>query len=224
MKKNEKFAIPSEVMWVLAMLLMPMAITLCTKANLGMSMIAAPTYIVSEKTVLSYGQAEYIFQAIVLGVMCLLSGRFKWSYLTSFLTALIYGTILDFYIWLMRDVEVTALWGRILLLVAGMILTSFAVACFMHTYLAPCAYDYLVREVVEVRGFDLRKFKLANDFTYLILSVALTLILYRGFVGVYWGTLLMAVCNGHIIAFFSKQMDKRFTIKPKFEKINKVLS
>lgn len=217
-----KIKVSSELMWVLGMLIMPFAITLCTKANLGMSMIAAPTYIVSEKTILSYGQTEYIFQAIVLLIMCLMVKRFKLIYLTSFASAIIYGTILDFYIWLMRDVEANAMWLRVVFFILGMVLTSFAVACFMHTYLAPCAYDYLVREVVEVRKFDLRKFKLINDATYMVLALVLTLVLFRGFVGVSVGTLIMVVLNGNIISFFSKWMDKHCTVKARFKKLEKI--
>lgn len=217
-----KIKVSSELMWVLGMLIMPFAITLCTKANLGMSMIAAPTYIVSEKTVLSYGQAEYIFQAIVLLIMCAMVRKFKLIYLTSFATAIIYGTILDGYIWLMRDVEVSAMWLRIVFFILGMVLTSFAVACFMHTYLAPCAYDYLVREVVQVRKFDLRKFKILNDSAYMVLALALTLILFRGFVGVSFGTLVMVALNGNIISFFSKWMDKHCEVKTHFPKLEKI--
>lgn len=217
-----KIKIPSEIMWLLGMLIMPFAITLCTKANLGMSMIAAPTYIVSEKTILSYGQAEYIFQAIVLLIMCIMARKFKLIYLTSFATAVIYGTILDGYIWLMRDVEANSMWLRIIFFILGMVLTSFAVACFMHTYLAPCAYDYLVREVVEVRKFDLRKFKLINDASYFVLALVLTLVLFRGFVGVSVGTIIMVALNGNIISFFSKWMDKRFDVNAKFPKLEKL--
>lgn len=219
---KKKIRLSSELMYILGMLLMPFAVTLCTKANLGMSMIAAPTYVVSEKTPLTYGQTEYIFQAIVLVIMCLIIGKFKWSYLTSFVSAVIYGTVLDFYIWLMRDVTVSALWARILFLIAGMVITSFAVAMFMHTYLAPCAYDYLVRMVVQERKVDLRKFKLANDFTYLALSLVLTLVLFHGFVGVYWGTLIMAVFNGNIISFFSKMFEKHCEFFDRFPKLASV--
>lgn len=222
MSANKKIRLSSELMFVLGMLLMPFAVTLCTKANLGMSMIAAPTYIISEKTPLSYGQTEYIFQALVLILMCALVGKAKPIYLTSFISAVVYGSVLDFYIWLLRGFEANALALRIVLLIAGMVLTSLAVAMLMHTYLPPCAYDYLVREVVEQRHLPLKKTKLANDFIYLVLSVSLTLILFHGFVGVSWGTLIMAVFNGYIISFFSKFIDKNITVFTRFSKLEKI--
>lgn len=211
-----------ELNYVLAMLLMPFSISLATKANLGLSMIAAPTYIVSEKvSFLTYGQTEYIAQGFMLMLMCVVVKKFKWTYLTSFATALIYGTILDLFIWLERDWAVEATWLRVLLFIAGMVLTSTSVALFMNTYLAPCAWDYFVRTVVEEKKLDLRKFKIGYDAVFLIISVVLTLTLFHKFIGVTWGTLVIAICNGNIISFIDKFINKRFELYDRFPKLRK---
>lgn len=208
-------------MFVLGMIFLPFSVTLCTKANLGMSMIAAPTYIISEYTPLSYGQTEYIFQALVLVVMCLIVGKFKWSYLTSFLTAILYGSILDFFIWLLKDWDVSAMWMRVLVFACGIFFCAVGVAMYMCTYLAPCAYDYLVRTVVEEKKIELKKVKLTNDFIYLILSVVLTLVLFHRFVGVTWGTLVIAIVNGNLISFVYKQFEKHIELFDHFPKLAK---
>lgn len=219
-KKSLRF--PREVSYVLAMVIMPFAIAIMTKANLGLSMIAAPTYIISEKVpFLTYGQTEYIFQALVLLVMCFAVGKFKAAYLTSFVTAIIYGSILDLFIWLLRDWSLDIMWQRILVFICGMLLTSLGVALFMNTYLAPCAYDYFVRTVVEEKQLDLRKFKLGFDAVFMVISVVLTLTLFHKFIGITWGTLVIVVCNGNIIAFINKQMQKHLTLYDLFPKIAK---
>ena len=99
---------------------------------------------------------------------------------------------------------------RIVLFITGMLLTSLGVALFINTYLAPCAYDYFVRTVVEEKKLDLRKFKLGFDFAFLVLSAVLTLTLFKKFIGITWGTLVIAACNGNIIAFINKQMNRHF--------------
>ena len=219
----KKIKFPKELCFVLGIILMPFSISIMTKANLGLSMIAAPTYIISEKvSFLSYGQTEYIFQALVLIVMCIVVKKFRWSYLTSFVTAVIYGSILDFFIWCERSWVVDKLWPRILLFALGMLITSISVALFMNTYLAPCAYDYFVRTVVSEKKLDLRKFKLGFDFFFLALSTALTLILFHKFIGMTWGTLIIAALNGNIISAVNKFFNKKFefyTAVPKLEKI-----
>lgn len=215
----KKIRLSRELVFLLAMVTMPFAVALCTKANLGLSMIAAPTYIISEKLPITYGQTEYIFQALVLVIMCILVGKFKLVYLTSFASAVIYGSILDFYIWLLRDIEVTALWARLIVFAVGVVATAIGVALFINTYLPPCAYDYLVREVVDERKLDLKKIKLANDVTYFVLSVVLTLTLFRRFVGITWGTLVIVAVNGHLISFFSNQIQKRFDLFDRLPKL-----
>ncbi len=201
---------------------MPFAVSIMTKVNLGLSMIAAPTYIISERvSFLSYGQTEYIAQGIMLIIMCIAVKKFKPMYLTSYLTSVIYGTVLDLFIWLEKGWVVEALWLRLVLFVVGMVLTSVGVALFINTYLAPCAWDYFVRTVVEEKQLDLRKFKVGYDFCFLIISVALTLLLFHRFVGITWGTLVIAVCNGNIIAFLDKLMNKTFDYYDAFPKLAK---
>ena len=190
------------------------------KADMGLSMIAAPTYIISEKVpFLTYGQTEYIVQTLVLSLMCIVVRKFRLSYLSSFITAIVYGTILDLFIWLLSPLEISALWIRIALFIFGMVTTSIGVALFMNTYLAPCAYDYFVRTVVEEKKLDLRKFKLANDFVYLIISFILTLSLFGKFIGITWGTLIIAVCNGNLIAIINKLIQNHFELFNRFPKL-----
>lgn len=219
---NKKLKVSKELTFALGMIIMPFAVSLCTKADLGLSMIAAPSYIISEKWILTYGQTEYIFQAVVLIVMALIVGKFKWVYITSFLSALVYGTILDFFIWCMRGVELSQLWLRIVVFALGVAFTGFGVALLMNTYLPPCAYDYLVREVVSERRLDLKKVKLANDGIYLVLAVALTLILHGKFIGITWGTLVIVAVNGNLISALNKMLNNKFDFYTRFPKLEKI--
>ena len=220
--KSKRLLISREFAFVLGMIIMPFAIAICTKAGLGLSMIAAPTYIISEKIPLTYGQTEYIFQLLVLIIMSIIVGRFKPIYLTSFLSALVYGTILDFFIWCMSGFELTVLWVKILFFACGIVLTSLGVAVLMNTYLPPCAYDYLVREVVRERRLELKKVKLANDTVYFATAVLLTLLLHHRFIGITWGTLVIVVVNGNLISAFNKLLNSRFEFFTRFVKLEKI--
>lgn len=219
---SKKLHFSREAAYVWATIVLPFSIALMTKANLGLSMIAAPTYIVSEYfDFLTYGQAEYILQALVLLLMAAVVGKFRAIYLLSFVTALVYGTVLDGCILLLSPLEITQMWQRIIVFALGMVLTALGVALYIKTYLPPCVYDYFVRTVVEEKHTDLRKTKLINDGVYLAVSIALTLILFRRFVGITWGTIVITVCNGHIIAFFDKFLEKHFDFYDRFPKFAK---
>ena len=82
MKKLHKTA---ELMWLFGVIFIAMGVSLCSKANLGVSMIAAPAFILSGAlrttfSWLSVGVTEYIVQGLMLALMCLLIRRFKWQY------------------------------------------------------------------------------------------------------------------------------------------------
>ncbi len=206
-----------ELAYIFGMVLMPFAVSFTIKANLGTSMIAAPSFIISEKiSFLTNGQVEWIMQAFFLALMCVIVKRFRLTYLTSFLSALIYGALLDLARSAVDKINADFIAVRILLFAAGTIMTALAVAFFFNTYLAPCAYDYFVREIGSVKQLDMRKWKLGYDFSMLAFSSALSLLLFHGFVGVSVGTIIMAVCNGNIISFFSKMMNKHFEFFDRF--------
>ena len=98
--KVKKKRIASEFIYISAILLLSFATNLMALANLGMSMIVSPAYILSQKIdLLSYGQAEYIVAGILFVIFCLVMRKFKMSYLSSFITGLLYATMAD--IWKM---------------------------------------------------------------------------------------------------------------------------
>ena len=213
----KKIRMSREFAYLAGLITMPFAVAFTVKADLGMSMIAAPTYIISKKvSFLSYGTAEYIVQALFLILMCVIIKKVRAAYLTSFLTALIYGAILDFAVYITSGIPAGSMAARIPLFILGTIMTSLSVAFFFNTYLAPCAYDYFVRVVGHEKNLDMRKWKLTYDFLMLILSAALSLALFHKFIAINVGTLVMALCNGNLISLFSKTMQKHIDFFDRF--------
>lgn len=65
--KMKKRRINSEILYLIAILVLSFSIDLLTIANMGLSAINGPAYILSEKVYsLTYGQAEYIVEGIIL--------------------------------------------------------------------------------------------------------------------------------------------------------------
>lgn len=217
----KKVKIPSELVYVMAIVLLSLAVAMLTAADFGISMIVAPAYLLSLKlNFLTFGQAEYVIQAGVFIILCIVLRKFKFIYLFSFVTCLIYGAVLD--LWRLIpffNPSVTApgsmaLWARIIMFVAGVLLTSFSVALFFKTYIYPQVYDFFVKAVSLRYGIKLSLFKTAVDLTCLTASVIMTFCFFGELRGVNWGTLVMAVFNGAIIGFFSKLLDKFLDIQP----------
>ena len=227
----KKVKIPSELVYVMAIVLLSLAVAMLTAADFGISMIVAPAYLLSLKlNFLTFGQAEYVIQAGVFIILCIVLRKFKFIYLFSFVTCLIYGAVLD--LWRLIpffNPSVTApgsmaLWARIIMFVAGVLLTSFSVALFFKTYIYPQVYDFFVKAVSLRYGIKLSLFKTAVDLTCLTASVIMTFCFFGELRGLNWGTLVMAVFNGTIIGFFSDLLDKAFDVQPLLKKFSSLFA
>ena len=152
--------------------------------------------------------------------------RVRLVYFVSFLTALIYGGVLD----LWRSVipilnpSVTApgsmeLWLRITLFTAGMVMTALTVALFFRSYIYPQVYDFFVKGISAHFSLNRDKFKIIFDFSCLAVACAMTLLFFGRFNGVGIGTVIMTCINGLLIGMFGKLIDRCFIFVPLFPKL-----
>lgn len=211
----KKIRIASELAYFAAIVLLALAVSLLSAADFGVSMIVAPAYLLSLKTgVFTFGQAEYLIQAGLFLLLCLVLRRFRPIYLCSFGTCLLYGLVLDLWRKIpFFDPQQTppgsmALEARLLLFGAGFVLTSFSVALFFKTYLYPQVYDFFVKAVAERYGIRISLLKTIVDLSCLAASLGMTFAFFGRIQGIGWGTLLMALFNGSLIGLFSKLLDR----------------
>ena len=90
----------TEAAYIVGLIVLAVGTALMEKANFGMSMVVAPAYLLHLKIsqtlpFFSFGMAEYVFQAFLLVLVIVAVRKFKLSYLLSFVTAVIYGFVLD---------------------------------------------------------------------------------------------------------------------------------
>ncbi len=226
----KKISRMNEIAWVIGIAGCAFGVCLCTKANFGLSMIAAPPYIfhVALRDRLPWytqGTSEYIWQGALLLVMCLVTGRFRWKYLLSFGTAVISGLCIDsWFLLLGGNGAYGSLGVRIAAFVFGAVITSLSIAFVFRTSWPIAIYELLVREIADRFRLNINKVKLGNDIVMLLLSVVLAFALTGGFHGFGPGTILITFINAPLIAFFGKVIDQRFTFEPRFPKLTKMLS
>ena len=129
----------SELLWLLGNIFVALGVAICSKADLGVSMIAAPAFIVYEAIAplwsgFSVGMTEYILQGIMLVVLCLISRRFNWRYLLAFAVAVIYGYTLNFFLWLLSGVSLDSVTLRWVMLIIGDISTALYAASGLRAF------------------------------------------------------------------------------------------
>ena len=228
-------------MWLFGIVFVAFGVSICSKADLGVSMIAAPAFVVSEALIslwsgFSVGVTEYVLQGVLLILMCIIVRRFNWRYLLAFAVAVIYGYTLNFFLWLMSGITFEAIWLRWVMLIVGDIITAFGIACFFRTYMPLQVYELFVAEIAARFKINISKVKSGFDVSLLIISAVLALTLlgdvtsfdwttigYASFHSIGLGTLVTTAINSPIIALMGKLIDKIFEPSPLFEKLEKVL-
>ena len=238
MKKIRK---ASELLWIFGLIFVALGVSICSKANLGVSMIAAPAFVVFEAIAplvpnLSVGVTEYIIQGLMLVVLCVIVGRFNWRYLLAFGVAVLYGYILNFFLWLMQGFDPNAVWQRWVMLLVGDAVTALGVACFFRTYMPLQVYELFVAEVTERFKLNIHRTKWVFDITLLVISVVLALTLFGDAATFDWrnigstafhsiglGTLVTTAINSPLISWMGKLVDRFFEPDARFAKLEQVL-
>ena len=230
-KKNvKKIGKMNEAAWVIGIFVCSLGVCLCTKADFGLSMIAAPPYILHYALRdfwpwFTQGRAEYVWQAVLLIGMCLAVRRFRWRYLLSFAAAFVAGKSIDLWFVLLGGNGVYgSMAARIVAFSLGELLTSVAIAFVFRTSWPVQIYELLVREIADRYSFDINRVKMANDISLFVLSAVLALVLTGGFHGFGVGTVIITAVNAPLIALCGKLIDRIFTFEPRFPKLTSLLS
>lgn len=238
MKKIKK---SSELLWLFGIIFVALGVSICSKADLGVSMIAAPAFVVSEALCnlwsgFSVGMVEYIIQGLMLILLCIIVGRWNWKYLLAFAVAVIYGYTLNFFLWVLSPIEINSVLLRWVMLLVGDAVTAFGVACFFRTRMPLQVYELFVAEIADRFKLAITKVKAAFDMSLLALSIILALTLfgdlatfdlstiaYSSFHSIGLGTLVTTAINSLLIGFMGKIIDKLFEPGARFKKLESLI-
>lgn len=216
--RTMKKRFPTELAYVIGIIALALGTAFMERADFGMSMVVAPAYLLHLKISnywagFTFGMAEYCFQAFLIIILSIVMGKFKRKYLFSFVTAFVYGTILDLTMKLVGMIPGFGIFFRILYFVAGMFICAIGVSMLFHTYIAPEAYELFVKEFSEKYHRNINKVKTVYDCCSCLVAIIMSFLfigLFR-FEGVKLGTVLCAVLNGWLISqcsnYFERHLD-----------------
>ncbi len=208
----------TELAYILGIVTLGFGVAFMEKADFGVSMVIAPAYVLYRALsphlpFFTFGMAEYCFQGLLLLVLMLLLRRFRLSFLFSFVTAVLYGLMVDLAMAVVRFVPMDSPALRAVGFVAGFLLSAYGVSMFFRTYIAPEVYELFVKEMSAKTGIALPRFKTGYDVASCLLGVALSFACFGfgRFVGVKLGTVICALLNGATIGLFGRLHDRFFT-------------
>ena len=216
-----------EPAYFLGIVVLAFGTALMEKADFGMSMVVAPAYLLHLKISeyvpwFSFGMSEYAFQALLLILLSVVMHKFKKSYILSFATAFLYGTVLDIAMKVVALFPYSGLVWQVIFYIAGLIICAVGVALLLHTYFPPEAYELAVKELSAKFNVTIGKTKTIYDCCSCALAIVLSLCFFKTFVGVKWGTIACAIINGWLIGKFSQLLESKFILKDAFPWRNKL--
>ncbi len=210
----------TEFAYIAGILLLALATAFLQKANFGMSMVVAPAYILHLKIseylpFFTFGMAEYCFQGLLIVLLSVIMRKFSVGYLFSFITAVLYGTVLDACVLLVGYLPLGGIVGRIAFFISGMLICCLGVAFLFHTYIPSEVYELFVIELTERTRAPLALVKTLYDCSSCFLAVVLSFACFGmwHYEGIGWGTIICAVCNGFIIGKMGKALERLFSFK-----------
>lgn len=212
----------TEVAYLIGLIGIALGVGFMERADFGLSMVVAPAYVLHRAISVipgfeffSFGVAEYTLQAVLLILLAIVIRRFKVSYLFSFVTAVIYGYILDLILLLMPQISPDNYLMRVLFFVIGELFCTLGVSMMFHTYISPEVYELFVSEFSKTYKLSTGRVKTVYDCTSCVVGIILSFVFFGflNFVGIGWGTVICALINGFIIGFMSKLEDRWFEFK-----------
>ena len=213
----KKKVLYTELAYALGMVGLSLSVALMTRADFGVSMVVAPAYLLYLKLnpvwpFFTFGMAEYTLQAVLLLFTILAVKKFRPYFLFSFVTAVLYGFLLDGWMALTASLPAGTWLLRGLWYGLGLGLGAASIACFFKTYIAPEVYELLVKELSEKLQKPTHKVKTVYDCVSCALSVLLSFAFFGlgRFEGVKLGTVICALVNGFLIGRCTVFMDRRF--------------
>lgn len=208
----------TELAYLFGLAAIALGTTFMEAADFGVSMVVAPAYLLYLKlsevwSFFTFGMAEYVLQLVLLLLMCAILGRFRLPYLVSFLTAVLYGSMLDGFMALFALVPSDGMGARVVCYVLGLVVCALGVALMFHSSISPEVYELFVKEVSAKFGWQIARFKTVYDCLSCALAVGMSFLFFGELRGVGVGTILCALVNGWMIGQLSRFLEARWQFR-----------
>ena len=180
----------TEAAYAIGIIFLAFGTALMEKADFGMSMVVAPAYLIYLKV------SEYA----------------NWLYLFSFITAFIYGNVLDLIMKALSISQGNGILLRTAYYCLGLIVCAIGVSLLFNTYIPPEAYELFVKELSERFNLDISRTKTVYDCCSCMIAITMSFLFigFGHFEGVKLGTVFCALVNGWTIGQCSKWLNNHF--------------
>lgn len=188
-------------------LFIALGVSMFTKSGLGTSAISViPLTFSLQFTQLSYGTWVALFNILLLAL--------EWAMLRAEMPirevvqqlffALVFGSVVDLTMFLLFFLNPDAYWQRLLVVLASCFVMAFGVYLTLICRVGVMAGDGFARALAGKIGLSFAKTRVISDTTMLLIAVALCMAWFGELLSVREGTVIVALCCGAIVGFYTK--------------------
>ena len=153
------------------------AVTLFVMSNLGTSTVSSIPYIVSKIMGINLGVMLISFQVLLIGILILIRG-FKMTDLYSVIVGICFGTIVDVWTYILKNIGIDTLFPMILL-ITGILLLPLGITLTIESNLCAIPFDLFVKDIASLTKVKISKVKTIFDISCIIITLTLSLVLFN---------------------------------------------
>ena len=181
-----------ELALILGIVINSFSVALFLKSNAGMSTISLTSYILNLVfPVLTIGTWNYLIQWIMIGALILILRKVKVGYLLSFVLAIIFGTLLDFFHVCLQGLP-DGIGFRIFYFIFAFSMCAIGTTFLIRCKIPVLPSDTFMRDVSNYFHTTIKMVKTPFDVFCLILSAVLGFLYTGEFPGIGIGTVINA--------------------------------
>lgn len=199
------------LLFIACLFFMGIGVALTKHGNLGVSPISSVANVVSIKfTFFSFGTWLTISNcALLLGQILLLRKNFKLIQLLQIPLSFLFGFFTDFGLWLVSKIPNNIYIVQLLLVLSGIVVLGFGITLGVIADVILNSGEAFVKALADVIKKDFGNIKIAFDVAWVLLSVVLSLIFFKGkLYGTGEGTIISAFLVGVTVKLFRPILQK----------------
>ena len=205
--------IPNYIIFFIGACFVALGIALTSKTELGTSPISSIPYNLSLAfPALTLGNWTILFNILMVLIQLAILRRNAnpVEMVMQIVLALVLGYLVDVFVFLTAWIIPESYIARLVLMVAGVIVTALGVYLQLVAEVVMLPGDSLSRTVSGVTGKSFGDTRMILDITMVIISAVICLISFHDLRGVREGTIIAALLTGNTVKVFSKFLGKYF--------------
>lgn len=183
------------------------AVTLFVMSNLGTSTVSSIPYIVSKIMGINFGGMLISFQVLLIGILILIR-RFKMTDLYSVIVGICFGTIVDVWTYILKNIGIDTLFPMILL-ITGILLLPLGITLTIESNLCAIPFDLFVKDIASLTKVKISKVKTIFDISCIIITLTLSFVFLGKNLGIGIGTIISTLITGKLIGFYTQILHKK---------------